>query len=78
MFLKVLVLVRQVHLRTVLSLLVFYFMPLGITNITILNIYGVDYCCINFGIKEIEAVNLLQNTDLSKKSASFCKICFFF
>ena len=34
-------------------------MSMNLNNITILNIYGVDYCCITVGIRKSEAVNLL-------------------
>ena len=38
------------------------------SNIDILNIGSVDYCCIINGIIKSEDVNLLQNAHLSKKS----------
>ena len=45
-------------------------MSLGINSIVTLNIQGIDYCCIIVGISKSEAMNLLKNVDLSKKSAS--------
>ena len=40
-------------------------MSIPLSNITILNICGVDYCCIINEISKIEAINLLQNANLS-------------
>ena len=37
------------------------------SDIVILNIKGSDYCCIISGISESEAINLIQNIDLTKK-----------
>ena len=45
-------------------------MSMNPSNIAILNIRGVDYCCIINGISKNEAVNLLQNADLNEKSGS--------
>ena len=39
-----------------------------LSNIAILNIKSVDYCCIISGISKNEAINLMQNADLTKKS----------
>ena len=39
-----------------------------LSDIAILNIKGADDCCIISVIKKIEAINLMQNIDLSKKS----------
>lgn len=39
-------------------------------NITILDIHGVDCCCIVVGITKSETINLLENADLSEKSRS--------
>ena len=36
----------------------------------ILNIKNVDYHCIISGISKIEAINVMQNTDLSEKSVT--------
>ena len=38
----------------------------NISNIAILNINGVNYCCIINRISKSEAVNLLQKADLRK------------
>ena len=37
-------------------------------NIAILNIKGADYRCIISGIGKPEAINLMQNADLTKKA----------
>ena len=39
----------------------------NLNEISILNIRGVDYCCISNGIDKKETVNLLQNTYLTEK-----------
>ena len=36
----------------------------------ILNIKGADYCCIISGISKSEAINLMQNIDLTKKNGT--------
>ena len=41
---------------------------INLNNIAILNNHGVDYCCIINGISKCEAIYLLENADLSKKS----------
>ena len=41
------------------------FMNLG--DIAILNIKGADYLCIVGGISKSEAINLIQNADLTEK-----------
>ena len=38
--------------------------------IIFLIIYGIDYCLITVGIGKIEAISLLRNADLCKKSGS--------
>ena len=43
-------------------------MSMNLSDIAILNIKGSDYCCIISGISKSEAINLMQNTDLTKKS----------
>ena len=40
---------------------------INLDDIAILNIRGGDYCCIITGITRNEAINLLQNADLTKK-----------
>ena len=42
-------------------------MSLVINDIAIFNIRVADYCCIINGISISEVINLLQNTDLTKK-----------
>ena len=43
-------------------------MSMNLSNIAIINIQGVDYCCIIDGISKSEAINLMQNIDLTEKS----------
>ena len=43
---------------------------MNLSNITILNIKGPDYRCIISGISKSEAINLMQNTDLTEKSGT--------
>ena len=38
------------------------------SDIYILNIKDADYCCIISGISKSEAINLLQNIDLTEES----------
>ena len=45
-------------------------MSVNLDNIAILNIQGVDYCCIINRISKSDAVNLLQNADLTKNSGT--------
>ena len=45
-------------------------MPITINNAVVLNICVVVYVCIIVGISKSEAINLLKNVDLSKKSES--------
>ena len=41
---------------------------MNLSNIAILNIKGADYCCIISGISKSEAINLMQNINLTKSS----------
>ena len=41
-------------------------MPVNLINIAILNNHGVDYCCIINRINIINALNVLQNANLSE------------
>ena len=43
-------------------------MSLNLSDIAILNINGSDYCGVISGISKSEAINLIQNTDLTEKS----------
>ena len=43
-------------------------MSVYLGDIGILNIKGSDYCCIITEISKSEAINSMQNTDLTKKS----------
>ena len=58
-FLKELMLIKQVRQKTV-----------NLSDIAILNIKGSDYCCIISLISKNEAINLLQNADLTEKSGT--------
>ena len=46
-------------------------MSINLSDIAILNFHGVDYHCIFNRIRKREAVNLLQNADLSDKIETF-------
>ena len=46
---------------------VVFMTPYELKNITILNIKGVDYRCILWGINKNEAVNILNNSVLEDK-----------
>ena len=41
-------------------------MSMNLSNIAILNIKSDDYCCIISKIRKSEAINLMQNSDLTK------------
>ena len=43
-------------------------MSINLNDITILNIHGADYRCIICRISKSEAINLMQNIDLTSKS----------
>ena len=43
-------------------------MSMNLSDIAILNIKSADYPCIIRGISKSEAINLMQNIDLTKKS----------
>ena len=44
---------------------------MNLSDISILNINNADYCCIISRISKSEAINLMRNTDLTKKSRTF-------
>ena len=44
---------------------------MNLSNIVILNIKGSDYRCIISGISKSEAINLIQNADLTKKGERY-------
>ena len=44
------------------------FLSLNLSNTVMLNINGIDYCCIINRISKHDAVNLLQDSDLNGKS----------
>ena len=46
-------------------------MSVNLRDIVILNIKGSDYCCIISLISKKEAINLLQNSDLTEKSGTY-------
>ena len=41
---------------------------MNLNDITILNIKSVDYCCIVSGTSKSEAIDLMQNIDLTEES----------
>ena len=41
---------------------------MNLSDVVILNIKVSDHCCIISGISKNEAINLMQNTDLTKKA----------
>ena len=43
-------------------------MSINLSHVVILNMKGFGYCCIISLINKIEAINLLQNADLTEKS----------
>ena len=45
-------------------------MSMNLINIAILNIKGSNYCCIISGVSKNEAINLMQNIDLTEKSGA--------
>ena len=45
-------------------------MSMNYTDIYILNIKNVDYCCIINGISRSKNIKLLQNIDLTEKSGT--------
>ena len=45
-------------------------MSIKFSDIAILNIKNADYCCILSGISKNEAINLMENADLTKKSGT--------
>ena len=45
-------------------------MSTKLSNIAALNIESANYCCIIRGISKSEAINLMQNADLTKKSGT--------
>ena len=46
-------------------------MSMNLMDIAILNIKGSDYRCIVSSISKNEAINLMQNADLTKKRRTF-------
>ena len=46
-------------------------MSMNLSDIAILTITGSDYCCIISLISKNEAINLMQNADLTKKAVVF-------
>ena len=45
-------------------------MSMNLSDIAILNIKGADYCCIISRISKSEAINLMLNINLTKKSGT--------
>ena len=48
-------------------------MSISLSDTAILNIHGADYCCIISGISKSEAINLMQNTNSTRKKWSIIK-----
>ena len=48
-------------------------MSMNLSDIAILNIKGSDYCCIISLISKNEAINVMQNADLTEKTGTFNK-----
>ena len=46
-------------------------MSVNLSDIAILNIKSADYCCIISGFSKSEAINLMQNIDLTKKAGHY-------
>ena len=49
-------------------------MSKNLSDIAIVNIHGVDYCCIISGINKNEAISLMQNIGSSEKSRTLQNI----
>ena len=49
----------------------FLMMYMDLSDIAILNTKGADYCCIISRISKSEAINLMQNIDLTKKAEKY-------
>ena len=49
-------------------------MSVNLSDIAFLNIKGTDYCCIISLISRNEAINLLQNADLTEKSGTLLNV----
>ena len=47
-----------------------YWWCLNLSDIAILNIHGTDYCCIISEISKSDAINLMQNINLTEKSGT--------
>ena len=43
-------------------------MSMNLSDIAIFNIKSIDYCCFISGISKSEAINLMQNINLTEKS----------
>ena len=43
---------------------------MNLSNIAMLNMKDVDYCCIISRISQSEAINLMENIDLTEKSGA--------
>ena len=67
MFLKELMLIKQAHHDLLMK-------SMNLSDIAILNIKGSDYRCITNLISKNEAINLMQNADLTEKSGILSNI----
>ena len=73
-FLKELILIRQANQKSVLKSEGSYdllMISINLCDIATLNIKSDDYLCIVSGISKSEAINLIQNTYLSKKGGDY-------
>ena len=43
-------------------------MPMNLNDISILNVCGINYCCNFYGISKSNAINLLQNANVTDKN----------
>ena len=53
-------------------------MSMNLSDIAILNIKSVDYCCIISGISKRKAINLMQNIVLIEKSETLKNIIIYY
>ena len=71
-FLKELILIKQVNQKSAIFVTdgisyIKVMMSIKHSDIAVLNIKSDDYCCIISGLSKNEAINLMQDADLTKK-----------
>ena len=61
--------IKALHLNQMYAIdaMIFLMTSMKLSNVAILNIKGSDYCCTISGISKNEAINLIQNADLTEK-----------